>query len=90
MLNNVTMSLKNTLIVKTAIWPKLKYFLRCCNLESKLGRKLRTCISCHDTHMCQESSKSRGSCISGVSVLQKVTLNVEQKEKYKSDSGITG
>ena len=21
---------------------------------------LRTCISCHDTHLCQKSSKSRG------------------------------
>ena len=25
----------------------------------------RTCISCHDTQLCQKSSKSRGSCISG-------------------------
>ena len=41
---------------------------------SKEAEILRTCTSCHDTHLCQKSSKSRGSCIPGVSVLQKVTL----------------
>ena len=35
---------------------------------------LTTCLSCHGTHVCQKSSGSRGSCISRVSVLQKVTL----------------
>ena len=37
--------------------------------EAEISRK---CISCHNKYMCQ---KSRGSCISGVSVLQKVTLD---------------
>ena len=41
---------------------------------SKEDEILRKCVSCHDVHMCQQSRKSRGSCISGVSVLQKVTL----------------
>ena len=42
---------------------------------SKEADILRKCVSCHDEHVCQKSRKSRGSCISGVSVLQKVTLN---------------
>ena len=46
---------------------------------SKEGEMLRKCISCHDKHMCQKSRKSRGSCISGVSVLQKVTLKFTVK-----------
>ena len=41
---------------------------------NKEAEILRKCVSCHDEHMCQKSRKSRGSCISGVSVLQKVTL----------------
>ena len=41
---------------------------------SKEAEILRRCISCHDKHMCQKSRKSRGLRISGVSVLQKVTL----------------
>ena len=31
--DNMNVSLKNTLIVKTAIWPKVEAFLRCCNLK---------------------------------------------------------
>ena len=41
---------------------------------SKEAEILRKCVSCHDEHMCQKSRKSRGSCILGVPVLQKVTL----------------
>ena len=41
---------------------------------SKEAEILTTYISYHDTHLCHKSSRSRGSCISGVSVLQKVTL----------------
>ena len=41
---------------------------------------LRKCVSCRDKHMCQKSRKSRGSCISSVSVLQKVTLNSDINE----------
>ena len=41
---------------------------------SKEAEILRKCVSCHDRRMCQKSRKSRGSCISGVSVLQKVAL----------------
>ena len=47
---------------------------------SKEAEILTTCISSHDTHLYQKSSKSRGSCISGVSVLQKVTLRNSAKE----------
>ena len=43
---------------------------------SKEAEILMTGISCHDTHLCQKSSKSRGSCISGVSVLQEMTLKL--------------
>ena len=39
---------------------------------------------CHDEHMCQKSRKSRGSCISGVSVLQKVTLEHLSINNYPS------
>ena len=42
---------------------------------SKEAEILRKCIFCHDKHMCQKSRKLREPCISGVSVLQKVTLN---------------
>ena len=44
---------------------------------SKEAEILRKCVSGQDEHMCQKSRKSRGggACISGVSVLQKVTLN---------------
>ena len=42
---------------------------------SKEAEILRKCVFCHDEHMCQKSRKSKGSCISAVSVLQKVTLN---------------
>ena len=45
---------------------------------SKEAEILRKWVSCDDEHMCQKSRKSRGSCISGVSVLQKVTLNGHQ------------
>ena len=38
--------------------------------------EILTCISCHDKHLCEKSRKSRGLCIAGVSVLQKVTLKV--------------
>ena len=41
---------------------------------SKKAEILRECISCHDKHMCQKIKEIEGSCISGVSVLQKVTL----------------
>ena len=46
---------------------------------SKEAEILRNCISCHGKHICQKSRKSMGGggggvCISGVSVLQKVTL----------------
>ena len=43
---------------------------------SKEAEILKTGICCHDTHFCQKSSKSRGSCISDVSVLQKLTLKL--------------
>ena len=41
----------------------------------KVAEILRKSVSCHDKHMCQKLRKSRGSCISSVPVLQKVTLN---------------
>ena len=40
--------------------------------EAEISRK---CISCHNKYMCQKLRKSGGPCISGVSVLQKVTLD---------------
>ena len=43
---------------------------------SKEAEILWKCVSCHSEYMCQKSRKSRGSCTSGVSVLQKVTLEV--------------
>ena len=43
---------------------------------SKEAEILRKCDSCHDEQMCQNQGNRGGSCISGVSVLQKVTLNV--------------
>ena len=42
---------------------------------SKEAKILRKCVSCHDEHMFQKIKEIEGSCISGVSVLQKVTLN---------------
>ena len=51
---------------------------------TKKAEILRKCISCHDKHMCQKSRKSRGggggSCISGLSVLQKVTIDAELRQ----------
>ena len=41
---------------------------------SKEAEILRKCVSCHDEHICQKSRKSGESCISGASVLQKVTV----------------
>ena len=54
---------------------------------SKEAEILRKCVSCHDEHMCQKSRKSRGSCISGVSVLQKVAL---KQSFYEKKSEIVG
>ena len=47
---------------------------------SKEAEILRKCNSCHDKHV-PKSRKSRGvkSCISDVSVLQKVTLKLFQE-----------
>ena len=42
---------------------------------SKKTDILRKCVSCHDENMCQNEGNREGSCSSGVSVLQKVTLN---------------
>ena len=41
---------------------------------SKEAEILRKCISCHDEHV-PKIKGIEGSCISGVSVLQKVSLN---------------
>ena len=42
---------------------------------SKEDEILKKCISCHDKRCAKIQGSRGGSCISGVSVLQKVTLN---------------
>ena len=42
---------------------------------SKEAEILRTCISCHDTHLCQKASKSRGVMYLRCVSLTKVTLD---------------
>ena len=43
---------------------------------SKEAEILKTGISCHDTHFAKNQANQGGSCISGVSVLQKLTLKL--------------
>ena len=50
-----------------------------------------TCISCHDTHLCQNQAHQGGLCISSASVLQEVTLNmIPYKRIMRQKSLATG